>query len=162
MFSVEERAKRILAAVDMQPATRAASGRYLRSVPIRPGVRFWATSQPRLKQDYLGIQFHGTGRDAARRLAARLESAGFLARNPQTGQDTFAKSVPFGSTGEVDSRRLQGLRRELDAILRDAEAVDEATEARPKSFREFMLASPLAEVGLDLPPRDSEWRQGAL
>lgn len=162
MLSVEERAKRILAAVDMQPATRAASGRYLRSVPIRPGVRFWATSQPRLKQDFLGVQFHGAGRDAARTLASRLESAGFLARSPQTGQDTFAKPVPFGATGEIDFRQLQALRRELDAILRTAETGGGATEAYPKSFRDFMLASPLANADLDLPSRDPDWREGVL
>ena len=162
MLSVEERAKGILAAVDMQPATRAESGRYLRSIPIRPGVRFWATSQPRLKQDYLGVQFHGAGREAARRLASRLESAGFLARSPQTGQDTFAKPVPFGATGEIDSRRLQALRRELDAILRTAETADGAAETQPTSFRDFMLASPLGDADLDLPSRDPDWREGPL
>lgn len=162
MISAEERAKHILTAVDLQPASRAASGRYLRSVPIRPGVRFWATSQPRLRQDYLGVQFHGAGRDAARRLASRLENAGFLARSPQTGQDTFAKPVPFGATGEVDARRLQALRRELDAILLTAETAEEIIDAQPKSFREFMLASPLADTDLDLPSRDPDWREGVL
>jgi hypothetical protein len=57
---------------------------------------------------------------------------------------------------------LLALRRELDAILATGEAADGATKPRPKSFRDFMLASPLADTDLDLPSRDADWREGPM
>ena len=157
MITPEARARSVLSALDLQPATRAASGRYLRSVPVRPGVRYWATSQPRSRKDLLGIQFYGEGLEDARRLRARLEDAGFEARSPQTGQATFAKPVPFSPDNAVDAPALRLLRRELDAILAEGEHAGVAEPNR--SFRNFMLASPLADQTLDLPTRDGAWRR---
>lgn len=163
MKELESRPERLMSAIGLRPATKAASGRYLRSLPVRPGVRYWATSQERFREDYLGVQFYGEGQEEGRRLAAHLERAGFRARKPQSNQDTFAKAIPFGQTGEIDARRLLALRRELDAILRTGEAADGAVEAEPtKSFRDFMLASPLADTDVDLPSRDAGWREGSL
>ncbi len=157
MVSVEARALSVLATVDLQPATRAASGRYLRSIPVRPGVRFWATSQPRLGKDLLGVQFYGDdGRAEAERLRRRLEQAGFQARTPQTGQETFAKPAPFSADNGIDRAALRSVKRELDAILASGQSRD---AGRTRSFREFMLASPLADVELDLPSRDGSWRE---
>lgn len=162
MNQSEARAEQVLDAVGVQPATRAASGRYLRSLPVRPGVRYWATSQERFREDYLGVQFYGEGQEVGRRLATRLERAGFKARKPQSNQDTYAKAVPFGQGGAIDTRRLLALRRELDVILQAGESAEAIVEAKPASFRDFMLASPLADTDLDLPRRDGEWREGAL
>lgn len=55
----QERAVAVLRALQLTPGTRAASGRYQRSLPIRPGVRYWSTSKPRMRQDLLGVQFNG-------------------------------------------------------------------------------------------------------
>lgn len=153
------RPERVLEAIGASPATRAASGRYLRSLPVRPGVRYWATSHERFREDYLGVQFYGQGQEVGKRLAASLERAGFKARKPQSNQDTFAKAVPFDGSGEVDTRRLVALRRELDAILQSGETSVSQENDLPKSFRDFMLASPLSAVDLDLPPRDGRWRE---
>lgn len=162
MSEPESRPERLMSAIGLRPATKAASGRYLRSLPVRPGVRYWATSQERFREDYLGVQFYGEGQEEGRRLAAHLERAGFKARKPQSNQDTFAKAIPFDQAGEIDARRLLALRRELDAILTTGEAADGATKPRPKSFRDFMLASPLADTDLDLPSRDADWREGPM
>lgn len=163
MSEIESRPERLLAAIGLRAATKAASGRYLRSLPVRPGVRYWATSQERFREDYLGVQFYGEGQVEGRRLAAHLERAGFKARKPQSNQDTYAKAIPFDQGGEIDTRRLQALRRELDGILQNSEAADGGGEARPTtSFRDFMLASPLADADLDLPSRDTDWREGSL
>jgi len=163
MIEPSSRPERLMGAIGLRPATNAASGRYLRSLPLRPGVRYWATSQARFREDYLGVQFYGEGQVEGLRLAARLERAGFKARKPQSNQDTYAKAIPFDQGGEIDLRRLQALRRELDAILQSGEAEDGPAAARASgSFRDFMLTSPLADADLDLPSRDSGWREGAL
>ena len=156
------RAERLLSVIGVQPASRAAGGRYLRSLPVRPGVRYWATSQPRFGEDYLGVQFYGEGRAFGRCLAADLERAGFKPRNPQSNQDTYAKAVRFDRAGGIDTPHLLVLRRELDAILRSGERADKAAETRTHSFREFMLASPLADIDLDLPSRTKTWREGVV
>jgi len=163
MSQQQSRVERLLGVIGARPATQAASGRYLRSLPVRPGVRYWATSQERFREDYLGVQFYGEGQEVGRRLAADLERAGFKPRKPQSNQDTFAKGVPFDRTGEIDARRLLALRKELDAILQRGEASggDPAASA-PQSFRDFMLASPLADTDLGLPPRGKVWRDGAI
>lgn len=156
-MSAEPRALSVLATVGLQPATRAASGRYLRSVPVRPGVRYWATSQPRLGKDLLGVQFYGDdGRVEADRLRRRLEKAGFEARSPQTGQETFAKPAAFSSDNGIDVAALRSVKRELDAIL--VEGLLVPTGAK-RSFRDFMLASPLSETEVELPSRDANWRE---
>ena len=155
------RAEQLFSVIGVQPASRAASGRYLRSLPVRPGVRYWATSQPRFEEDYLGLQFYGEGRTIGRRLATALERAGFAPRNPQSNQDTYAKAVRFDRGGGIDAPHLLALRRELDGILKRGEP-DTAAETPFSSFRAFMLASPLAETDLELPARDADWRQGAV
>ena len=155
MITPEARARSVLAVLDLQAATRAASGRYLRSVPVRPGVRYWATSQPRSRKDLLGVQFYGEGMTEARRLRVRLEQAGFEPRSPQTRQATFAKPVPFSADDAVDGPALRRLRRELDAIL--AEGAGGADPTR--SFRDFMLTSPLADHEIALPTRTGDWRK---
>lgn len=163
MDQQQSRPERLLGVIGATPATRAASGRYLRSLPVRPGVRYWATSQARFGEDYLGVQFYGEGQAVGRRLAADLERAGFKLRKPQSNQDTYAKAIPFDRSGEIDTRRLLALRRELDAILREDETTGGGTEVQsPRSFRDFMLASPLAHADLDLPSRDKAWRDGAV
>ncbi|MBA3811158.1 MAG: hypothetical protein H0X27_05845 [Caulobacteraceae bacterium] len=161
--SVRERAGVVLGALGVLPASRAASGRYLRSLPIAPGVRYWATSQPRLEQDFLGVQFYGEGTVEAPRCAEGLMRAGFKRRMPQTGQITFAKPVSFAPRGGVDTAAIRAVRRELDAILRRHVASGERPEVeKPVSFRQFMLASPLADFELRLPPRAAAWRTGEL
>ena len=159
----QSRVERLLGAIGARPATSAASGRYLRSLPVKPGVRYWATSRERFREDYLGVQFYGEGQEVGRRLAADLERAGFKPRKPQSNQDTYAKAIPFDRTGEIDARRLLMLRRELDTILRRGETAGAGAAApAPRSFRDFMLASPLADADLDLPRRDKPWREGVI
>lgn len=159
-YSPETRALAVLQALKVQPATKAASGRYLRSLPIRPGIRYWATSQLRLQQDFVGVQFFGEGLEAARRCGQRLERAGFRQRSPQTGQSTFARPVAFAAGQAIDAAAVEAAKRELDEILRD----DERGGAQPASpsFRAFMLSSPLSGVDLTLPERENTWRQGDL
>lgn len=161
--SVQERAGAVLGVLGVSPASRAASGRYLRSLPITPGIRYWATSQPRLERDFLGVQFYGEGTVEAPRCAECLTRAGFKRRTPQTGQITFAKPVAFAPRGGVDAAAIRAVRRELDAILRGQVTCGGGPEAeKPVSFRQFMLASPLADSELSLPTRATAWRTGEL
>ena len=160
-ISASERAEALLKVLGLSSATHAASGRYVRSLPIAPGVRYWATSQPRLRQDFLGVQFYGQGVADVPRRAERLKRAGFQQRTPQTGQITFAKPVSFGPADSVDADAIRATRSELDAILSDpTKGGSEATVAT--SFRQFMLASPLADAELTLPSRPPNWRSGEL
>ena len=151
----------MLKVLDLSPVSGSATGRYLRSLPIAPGVRYWATSQPRHRRDFFGVQFYGEGTAEARRCAERLQAAGFQARTPQTGQLTYAKSVAFAPRGGVDADSLRAARRELDAILRSLRD-EHAPDRKPNSFRRLMLESPLAGVELSLPPRAPAWRSGDL
>lgn len=162
--SAEDRALAVLAALSLHPASKAASGRYLRSLPVRPGVRYWAASRPRSAEDYFGVQFYGEGSGEAASHTEPLLAAGFRPRNPQTGQITFAKPVAFSPGGDIDSRALQRVRRELDAILDQSEpdAARSASSAKTQTFREFMLGSPLADVDLDLPARTPAWRPSSV
>jgi hypothetical protein len=155
----EERAAALLKTLDVAPATRAARGRYRSSLPISPGVRYWVTSRPRLHQDFLGVQFYGEGAAEAAKRRERLTRAGFEPRSPQTGQLTFAKPAPFAPTGEIDAEAIRSIRRDLDAILQDRIADDEANKTgKTLTFRQFMLASPLADEELILPKRPADWR----
>lgn len=162
LHSPEQRARALLTILDVSPASRAASGRYLRSVPIRPGVRYWTTSQLRLKQDFVGVQFFGEGTDEAARCGRLLEGAGFRRRTPQTGQSTFAKPLSFAHGQAIDADAVRQIKRELDSILFGGMELGPETGDPRLSFRNFMLASPLAEVDLALPSRDAAWRQGSL
>lgn len=160
--TVEERAEAVLSELSLASSTKAASGRYRRSLPIRPGVRYWATSKPRSAEDYFGVQFYGEGAEEAARYGGPLANAGFRERNPQTGQITFAKPVAFSPGGDIDSRALQCVRRELDAILSESAPTRSESASKSQTFREFMLASPLADADLDLPVRTPEWRPSSI
>jgi hypothetical protein len=51
----------------------------------------------------------------------------------------------------------------LDAILRDnLTGEEEHPSTEPVSFRQFMLASPLADVELSVPGRPVDWRKSEL
>lgn len=148
MLSVEDRAAAILRAAEQEPDTQKASGRYRRSAPLQPGVRLWATSRLRQRQDLLGAQFHGAGRSRAETLAARFRAAGFEERNPETSKVTYAKPIPFAADGSIDVEEVRQVRSEVEAIL--------GRRSETRSFREFMLASPWADVELELPERAVE------
>jgi len=149
-----------LKGLGLQPATGAKGGRYRRSLPLKPGVRFWATSRPRSREDMLGVQFFGEAVREGQLRAAELERRGFVRRAPQTGQITFAKPVPFAQGEEIDTAALGSVRRELEALL--AREVSPGEEGRTPhsalSLREFMLASPLADLELDLSRPPGGWR----
>lgn len=163
LLTPELRACALLKALDLEPATSSGNHRYQRSRPVRPGVRYWSSSLLRLHQDLLGVQFFGEGLREAAHKEARLERAGFRKRTPQTGQLTFAKAVPFAGA-ELDNQALSRARRELDQILELDGSVDVDVDAPigRQSFREFMLASPLADVELQPPERSGRWREADL
>lgn len=151
------RAKAVLEAVGAA-AAGSASGRYRHSEPILPGVRYWSSSQPRLRRDLLGIQFYGAqGLARAAAVKDRLEKSGFARRTPQSSQLTFAKLVPFGPADRLDLTALKSTKAEVDSIISSASDAGAAG-----SFRRFMLASPLADVDLPLPDRRGSWRDSAL
>ena len=159
-LSPEQRVGAVFEELGLVPATHAASGRYQRSVPIIPGVRYWATSQPRLRRDFLGVQFYGEGAAEAARYGERLTRAGFKPRTPQTGQITFAKPAAFGPEDAIDTNAIRSIRRDLDDILHGRSSRDERPETTaPASFRDFMLASPLAGDDLHIPKRPANWRE---
>lgn len=151
-MQAEQRAGAVLAALGLCPATRSASGRYQRSLPISPGVRYWSSSQPRSRRDLFGVQFFGEGLGDAGRCAAVLQSRGFVQRSPQTGQMTFAKAIDFAPNGELNEQALLRARKEVDAAL--GELSDKPPPDRSgRTFREFMLNSPWADVEIELPER---------
>ncbi|MGZ8362788.1 MAG: hypothetical protein ACXW3D_02910 [Caulobacteraceae bacterium] len=154
----EDRARALLNALSLSPASRAASSRYLRSLPVRPGVRYWATSQPRSSRDYVGVQFYGEGVRDAERFARKLLKADFERRNPQTGQVTFAKAVRFKTGDAIDVDAAKAVKREIDNILAGGEPPTLASGAKP-SFRALMTSSPLADAGIILPDRENSWRE---
>lgn len=154
MLQVGDRAAEVLNTIGAQPETSAASGRYRRSAPFRTGMRYWSTSQPRLRHDFLGVQFFGRGIQEAERLRRRLEGQGFQKRTPQTGQLTFAKAVSYLTDGSLDREALGQVRDELDALIgRTGEGGDDDAG----SLWEFMRNSPLADLNLDL-ERSGRWR----
>lgn len=146
--SIEERAAAVLAAAGAHPSTKAASGRYRRSDPIRPGVRYWSTSTPRHQLDQFGVQFYGRGLSEGRQLEERLRAFRFEPRAPQSGQMTFARAVRFAPGDLLDHASLAEARRELDVILEQT-SVDGVQESGSR-FLDFMRNSPLAGLDLDL------------
>ena len=158
MIHLEERAAALLKAVGLEPAPSAAAGRYRRSEPLRRGVRYWSTSKPRNRLDVFGVQFFGDGCREAERLAPRLESRGFLRRNPQAGQDTFAKPIAFGPDGAIDVVALRRTRQDLDELLGAPAAGEVLSEDTFAAFRAFLRDSPLADTELSLPDRRGDWR----
>lgn len=152
MLTVQERARAVLAAIGQQADTRADSGRYRRSTPIRPGVRYWSTARLRQCEDVFGVQFHGAGLAEARRLQAAFERAHFEVRNPETSKITFARPIPFGPNETVDAKAVAEAKRAADAIL----GMQVSGSSQGTTFLEFMQASPFADVELDLPERVAE------
>lgn len=148
MLTVEERAQAVLAAIGQQADTSAASGRYRRSKPIKPGVRYWSTARLRQREDVFGVQFHGPGLAEAHRLQVAFERAHFEVRNPETSKITYARPIPFGPNEKVDTKAVAEARRAADAILGG-----QSSTKGGMTFLEFMQASPLADVELDLPER---------
>lgn len=156
LVEIEARAAALLEVIEAPRSTKAASGRYLRSSPIRRGVRYWATTQGRYEQDLIGVQFFGLGVAEGKKLSNTLERAGFLARTPQKSQLTYAKPVEYRSDGRIDETAVRSVRRQIDELL-GAQAAPE-TPGRT-SFRAFMAKSPLADIELILPDRDGGWRK---
>lgn len=159
-ISPEERAAKVLIAMGGEPDTRAASGRYVRARDSRAGIRLWATTQQRYSQDFAGVQFYGRGRAEGERLAALLERNGFVRRTPQAGQLTFAKPVDYADDGGIDATSVAKVRDHIERLISGS---SEPT-ARPvsNSFRDFMLASPLAEIDIPEISRSTEWRAGTV
>lgn len=160
VVAAEERAVAVLQAVGAEAVTRAASGRYRRSEPIRPGVRYWATSTPRRREDHIGVQFYGVGVEQGRKLKARLEQEGFAFHRPQPGQLTFARPVPFGPDDGLDSKGLLSARKRLDALIQQRSPAAPA-EAAPTAddLWVFMKSSPLADLELPDPDRSGSDRR---
>lgn len=158
--SAEDRAVAVLRAMDAEPATKAASGRYVRARDKRPGVRLWATTQQRYRQDLVGVQFYGRSRSEGEALAALLERNGFRQRTPQAGQLTFAKPVDYAADGRIDADAVAAVRQQIEGLINGA-----APKAEPgvkRSFRDFMLASPLADVELPTVSRKAAWRESQV
>lgn len=149
MLSVEDRATAVLAAVGEEADTQAASGRYRRSRPIRPGVRYWSTARLRQREDVFGVQFHGAGLVEAKRLRAAFERAHFEVRNPESSKITYARPIPFGEDEQVDSKAIFEAKRAVDVIL----GAQPDSRKRSMTFLEFMQASPWADTEIDLPER---------
>lgn len=157
--SAEDRAISVLAAMGADPDTRAASGRYVRAKDSRAGVRLWATTHARYRQDLAGVQFYGRGRAEGERLATVFVRNGFVQRTPQAGQLTFAKPVDYADDGGIDAVSLARVRDQIERLV---EGRDTPTASHAGGFRAFMLASPLAEVDLPAPNRPAAWREGSL
>jgi hypothetical protein len=160
MQSAEDRAVAILKAMDAEPASKAASGRYVRARDKRPGVRLWATTQQRYHQDLVGVQFYGRSREEGEVLAPLLERNGFKQRTPQAGQLTFAKPVDYAADGRIDAAAVAAVRRQIEGLINGA--ASKAEPDAPQSFRAFMLGSPLSEVELPVTSRKGEWRESQV
>lgn len=154
-----ERAAAVLRAVGVQPVTSAARGRYQRSRPFLPGIRYWSASKPRLRRDLLGVQFFSHGVIEVGAHVDNLAMLGFTLRSPQTGQLTFAKEVAFAPGDFLDDAQLKAARRDIETVFGKWAEVIEPPEGPPRrTFRAFMLASPWANTEIELPERDGHWR----
>lgn len=158
--SAEDRAAAVLKAMDAEPASKAASGRYVRARDKRPGVRLWATTQQRYRQDLVGVQFYGRSREEGAALASLLERNGFQQRTPQAGQLTFAKPVDYAADGRIDAAAVAAVRRQIEGLINGAAPKTES--GGPQSFRAFMLGSPLSGVELPAISREGGWREGQV
>lgn len=157
--TVIERAVAVLGAAGEQPAVPEPTRRYVHSRDRKRGVRVWATTTPRTRTDLVGLQFYGEGVGEGERLETALGRLGFFAHSRQPRQLTFAKSVAFSPDGQIDRAAVSQVRREIDSVLDQRSAVDAAPA---KGFRQFMLASPLAEIDLPDPQRPAVWRGDAV
>ncbi|QYC11481.1 hypothetical protein [Brevundimonas nasdae] len=109
------RTQRLFEDLGIAPATRAASGRYLRSEPLRSGIRYWAGHAR--GQDLFGVQFLADGLSDAERLGSRLVQAGFNPRPPQSSQLTFCRAIDVQADGTPDLIALRETRAVLDTII---------------------------------------------
>lgn len=165
------RAQQILKVIGAEPATKAASGRYQRSLPFRAGIRYWTTSLERSRADKFGVQFLGEGVATAHRLERAFVRRGFVKQSTQPSQITFCRKIEWLADGEIDEEAVRVARAEVDAILAGGDGAPAAPAApaplpqghRPSAnFRAFMLASPLASADLPEAVRDPRWRESPL
>lgn len=116
MATFDERTHQIFSHLQITPATKAASGRYLRSAVFRPGIRYWAGYAHR--KDLFGVQFFGEGLEDAAEYRQALANAGFASRTPQPSQLTFCREVDFLSDGGADITAIGAAKAALDKIVR--------------------------------------------
>jgi len=157
--AVIERAVAVLAAAGDKPAIEKPTRRYVHSRDHRRGIRIWATSKPSSGTDLIGLQFYGAGRSEGERLEAALDRVGFFAHSRDERKLTFAKSVAFAPDGAIDRRAVARVRQEIDALIGRKSV---GAPVSGGSFRDFMLASPLAEVELPTVSRKGEWRESQV
>ena len=122
MGSFNERTHKILSDIGEKAATKAASGRYLRSLEFRPGIRYWATSAR--QKDLFGVQFFGEGLDDAERYRRALANRGFASRTPQPSQLTYCREIDFLADGRPDMDAIRAAKADLDGIVRSDDPVE--------------------------------------
>lgn len=118
MATFDERTHQVFALLDIPAATKAASGRYLRSAIVRPGIRYWAGHAHR--KDLFGVQFFGEGLEDAAQYRQALANAGFASRTPQPSQLTFCREIDFLFDGDADMTAIKAAKAVLDEIVRSA------------------------------------------
>ncbi len=116
MATFDERTHQIFSLLEITPATKAASGRYLRSAIFKPGIRYWAGHAHR--KDLFGVQFFGEGYDDAAGYRQALANAGFATRTPQPSQLTFCREIDFLPDGGADMTAIKAAKAALDKIVR--------------------------------------------
>lgn len=116
MANFDQRTHQIFALLGIQPATKAASGRYLRSAIFRPGIRYWAGYAHH--KDLFGVQFFGEGLEDAAQYRQALSNAGFASRTPQPSQLTFCREIDFLFDGAADMTAIKAAKSALDKIVR--------------------------------------------
>lgn len=115
MGIVDERTQSIMDALGIARASGVASGRYLHSGPLRPGVRYWAGHAH--GQALFGVQFLVEGMGEAARLGHALDEAGFLRRKPAPKRLTYCRRIAFLAGGQLDANALGAAKAELDRLL---------------------------------------------
>lgn len=165
MTNPQDRAQQILASVGAKPATKAAGGRYQRSLPFRPGIRYWSTTLERSRADKFGVQFLGEGIATAHRLERAFVRRGFVKQSTQPTQITWCRTIEWLPDGGIDAEAVRAARAEVDAVLDEHElptapaqppGIAESAPSKVVSFLEFMRNSPLYGVELDLPVRGGD------
>lgn len=163
----QHRAQQLLKIAGVEPATRAASGRYQRSLPFKQGIRYWATTLERSRADKFGVQFLGEGISTALRLERAFVRRGFVKQSTQPTQITYCRKIEWLADDAIDADAVRITQAEVDAVLAGDEMPLGAEGAPggsggPSSFRAFMLASPLADADLPDAVRDPRWRESTL
>lgn len=116
MASFDDRTHSIFESLGIVPATKAASGRYLRSAIFRPGIRYWAGHAHR--KDLFGVQFFGEGYEDAAQYRQALANMGFATRTPQPSQLTFCREIDFEDDGQPNLMALKAAKEAIDQIVR--------------------------------------------